>query len=90
MLESRGVQRNLQIGGSLLILLSLVLLTLAFVDEHVPQRNIMRWPFSSDLTGGLCRRIACPLRHEDQDAGQSCDEVKLPHSFESRVVLAEG
>ena len=32
-LESRGWQRNLQIGGSLLILLSLVLLTLAFVDE---------------------------------------------------------
>ena len=32
-LESRGWQRNLQIGGSLLILLSLVLLTLAFLDE---------------------------------------------------------
>src|SRR5215469_3228575 len=33
-LENRGWQRNLQVAGSLLILLSLVLLTLAFVDEQ--------------------------------------------------------
>jgi hypothetical protein len=32
-LENRGWRRNLQVAGSLLILLSLVLLTLAFVDE---------------------------------------------------------
>src|SRR5215469_688793 len=32
-LENRGWRRNLQVAGSLLIILSLVLLTLAFVDE---------------------------------------------------------
>ena len=32
-LESRGWRKNLQVAGSFLILLSLVLLTLAFVDE---------------------------------------------------------
>jgi uncharacterized membrane protein len=32
-LENQGRRRNLQVAGSLLILLSLVLVTLAFVDE---------------------------------------------------------
>jgi hypothetical protein len=32
-LENRGWRRNLQVAGSLLIILSLALLTLAFVDE---------------------------------------------------------
>ena len=40
--------------------------------------------------GRLVQAHGLSAEHEDQDAEQSCDEVKLPHGFESRVILAEG
>ena len=58
-------------------------------DIDVPREEHHALAMFERSDGRLVQAHGLSAEHEDQDAEQSCDEVKLPHGFESRAILAE-